>query len=83
MEGYFDAIALANAGVRNAVAGMGTALPLEQLRAAAEMGDVPGGESPAALVLFATFRTRKTAKRFQARRRTTTFIATEMSASYE
>lgn len=45
VEGYFDAIALSNVGVRNVVASMGTALPLEQLKIAAEMGNVPGGKS--------------------------------------
>lgn len=44
MEGYFDAIALSNVGVKNVVASMGTALPLEQLKIAAEMGDIPGGK---------------------------------------
>ena len=34
---------MANVGVRNVVASMGTALPLEQLKIAAEMGNVPGG----------------------------------------
>jgi len=43
VEGYFDAIALSNVGVRNVVASMGTALPMEQLKIAAEMGNVPGG----------------------------------------
>eukprot|EP00578_Thalassiosira_sp_NH16_P001150 CAMPEP_0181140806 /NCGR_PEP_ID=MMETSP1071-20121207/35495_1 /TAXON_ID=35127 /ORGANISM="Thalassiosira sp., Strain NH16" /LENGTH=1447 /DNA_ID=CAMNT_0023227771 /DNA_START=205 /DNA_END=4549 /DNA_ORIENTATION=+ len=43
VEGYFDAIALSNVGVQNVVASMGTALPLEQLKIAAEMGNVPGG----------------------------------------
>jgi len=43
VEGYFDAIALSNVGVRNVVASMGTALPVEQLEIAAEMGNVPGG----------------------------------------
>ena len=45
VEGYFDAIALSNVGVKNVVASMGTALPLEQLKIAAEMGNVPGGKS--------------------------------------
>ena len=45
VEGYFDAIALSNVGVKNVVASMGTALPLEQLKIAAEMGDIPGGKS--------------------------------------
>lgn len=44
VEGYFDAIALSNVGVKNVVASMGTALPLEQLKIAAEMGDIPGGK---------------------------------------
>lgn len=44
VEGYLDAIALANVGVGNAAASMGTALPLEQLGRAAAMGNVPGGE---------------------------------------
>ena len=44
VEGYFDAIALSNVGVRNVVASMGTALPFEQLKIAAEIGGVPGGE---------------------------------------
>ena len=44
VEGYFDAIALSNVGVKNVVASMGTALPPEQLQMAAEMGKVPGGE---------------------------------------
>lgn len=43
VEGYFDAIALSNVGVKNVVASMGTALPPEQLQMAAEMGKVPGG----------------------------------------
>lgn len=43
VEGYFDAIALSNVGVKNVVASMGTALPPEQLKIAAEMGKVPGG----------------------------------------
>jgi DNA primase len=43
VEGYFDAIALSNVGVKNVVASMGTALPPEQLLMAAEMGKVPGG----------------------------------------
>lgn len=43
VEGYFDAIALSNVGVKNVVASMGTALPHEQLQMAAEMGKVPGG----------------------------------------
>jgi DNA primase len=45
VEGYFDAIALSNVGVENVVASMGTALPLEQLKAAADMGNIPGGKS--------------------------------------
>ncbi len=45
VEGYFDAIALSNIGVGNVVASMGTSLPLEQLKAAAEMGNIPGGKS--------------------------------------
>ena len=44
VEGYFDAIALSNVGIQNVVASMGTALPLEQLKIAAEMGNVPGGK---------------------------------------
>ena len=44
VEGYVDAIALANVGVKNVVASIGTTLPLEQLRIAAEMGNVLGGE---------------------------------------
>ena len=44
VEGYFDAIALSNVGVKNVVASMGTALPPEQLQLAAEMGKVPGGK---------------------------------------
>ena len=43
VEGYFDAIALSNVGIKNVVASMGTALPPEQLQMAAEMGKVPGG----------------------------------------
>eukprot|EP00984_Skeletonema_dohrnii_P035320 scaffold34962_cov216-Skeletonema_dohrnii-CCMP3373.AAC.1 len=43
VEGYFDAIALSNVGVKNVVASMGTALPPEQMQIAAEMGKVPGG----------------------------------------
>ena len=43
VEGYFDAIALSNVGVKSVVASMGTALPPEQLQMAAEMGKVPGG----------------------------------------
>jgi DNA primase len=42
VEGYFDAIALSNVGVKNVVACMGTALPLEQLQLAAAVGKVPG-----------------------------------------
>lgn len=45
VEGYFDAIALSNVGVENVVASMGTALPFEQLKAAAEMGNIPGSKS--------------------------------------
>jgi DNA primase len=45
VEGYLDAIALSNVGIQNVVASMGTALPFEQLKAAAEMGNVPGGKS--------------------------------------
>ena len=45
VEGYFDAIALSNVGLRSVVASMGTALPLEQLMIAAEMSnDVPGSK---------------------------------------
>ena len=44
VEGYFDAIALSNVGVKNVVASMGTALPPEQMQIAAEMGKVPGGK---------------------------------------
>jgi DNA primase catalytic core len=42
VEGYFDAIALANVGISNAVASMGTALPLEQLNIAVQLLGVPG-----------------------------------------
>lgn len=45
VEGYFDAIALSNVGVENVVATMGTALPFEQLKAAAEMGNNLGSKS--------------------------------------
>ena len=44
VEGYFDAIALSNVGIKNVVASMGTALPYEQLKIASEMANVPGGE---------------------------------------
>ena len=56
VEGYFDAIALSNIGVENVVASMGTALPLEQLKAAAEMGNIPGGKSE----LLVSFRSLET-----------------------
>lgn len=46
VEGYFDAISLANINVRNVVASMGTALPYEQLKKASAMANVPGGEFP-------------------------------------
>ena len=36
VEGYFDVISLYDNGVRNAVASMGTAISLDQLRLAAE-----------------------------------------------
>lgn len=39
VEGYFDAISLSNVGVKNAVASMGTALTVEQLKRAAEIVD--------------------------------------------
>ena len=39
VEGYFDAIALSNVGVKNVVASMGTALTVEQLKSAAAMAD--------------------------------------------
>ncbi len=44
VEGYLDAIALSDVNMRNVVASMGTALTLEQIGVAAEMGNVPGGE---------------------------------------
>ena len=43
VEGYFDAIALASAGVGGAVSCMGTALTAEQLREAARIAGSPGG----------------------------------------
>lgn len=39
VEGYFDAISVANVGVKNVVASMGTALTVEQLKNAAAMVD--------------------------------------------
>ena len=39
VEGYFDAISLSNIGVKGAVASMGTALTVEQLKSAANMVD--------------------------------------------
>jgi hypothetical protein len=39
VEGYFDAISLSNVGIKNAVASMGTALTVEQLKRAAEIVD--------------------------------------------
>jgi hypothetical protein len=43
VEGYFDVIALHNAGVKNVVASMGTALTVEQLKIAADMTDSGAG----------------------------------------
>ena len=41
VEGYFDAIALSNVGVKNVlVASMGTALPLKQLKIAAQRWEI-------------------------------------------
>ncbi|KAL3781373.1 hypothetical protein ACHAW5_003929 [Stephanodiscus triporus] len=44
VEGYLDVIALTNAGIKNVVASMGTALPVEQLKLVAKMrNSAPGG----------------------------------------
>ncbi|KAL3799555.1 hypothetical protein HJC23_008682 [Cyclotella cryptica] len=43
VEGYFDVIALHNAGVKNVVASMGTALTVEQLKIAADMTESGAG----------------------------------------
>jgi DNA primase len=44
VEGYMDAVALWQAGIKEAVACMGTALTLEQLASAAKMAGTRGGK---------------------------------------